>query len=243
VHRVLDVGAGVGKFVLAAAAVAPALEFVGIEQRADLVGLARRARDRLAVPNARFVLGDVTTRSWASFDAFYFFNPFAENLFAAEERIDERVELTPRRLVHDIGCVEAKLRAARLGSVVITYHGPTARIPASFDLEAWEPAGSDCLRLWTKRRVEDHGAFFAETDGGSAGVWHFPAAIGGLALARCDQSSTRTDVDQPSCGRRDIDRSAPEGTAKTSNPAGMTSGDPTTSAPARWLTKSGEPAA
>src|SRR5260370_26412000 len=42
-RSVLDVGAGVGKFVLVAAAAEPELDFVGIEQREHLVHIARMA--------------------------------------------------------------------------------------------------------------------------------------------------------------------------------------------------------
>ena len=67
-HHVLDVGAGVGKFILAAAASAPTIDFVGVEQRAHLVGIARRARSRLRIPNACFRVADVTKVTWGAFD-------------------------------------------------------------------------------------------------------------------------------------------------------------------------------
>lgn len=168
-RRVLDVGAGVGKFVLAAAVSAPMIEFVGVEQRADLVRFARRARARLGVSNASFRLADVTTVSWASFDGFYFFNPLAENLLAVEDRIDDNVELTATRFAHDALCVEDSLRTARIGSCVVTYHGASSRIPACYKLEACERAGSGQLRLWKKRR-EDNGAMYIEVDDNV--LWH-----------------------------------------------------------------------
>ena len=52
-RRILDVGAGVGKFVLVAAAAAPEVLFVGVEHREHLVEIAtaRRERaDRAALP-------------------------------------------------------------------------------------------------------------------------------------------------------------------------------------------------
>ena len=164
VHRVLDVGSGVGKFVLAAAASAPVIDFVGIEHRRPLIHAARSARDLLGIPNARFLLGDATRESWASFDAFYFFNPFAENLFVDDDRIDDGVELSASRFIHDVRRVEDRLRAARVGSVVVTYHGSTGRMPACYNLDTSEAAGTDCLRVWTKRRERDNGSFFVEVD-------------------------------------------------------------------------------
>jgi SAM-dependent methyltransferase len=169
-RRTLDVGAGAGKFVLAAAASVPEIEFVGIEQRADLVEVARRVQFELGVRNAQFRRADFTRVSWASFDSFYFFNPLAENLFATGDRIDDRVELTDERFVREVLWVERALREAPLGSLVVTYHGSSTRMPACYDLCLSERAGSDWLRLWVKRRETDDGSFFLEVD--DTIVWH-----------------------------------------------------------------------
>ena len=166
-RRVLDVGSGAGKFVLVASRAARAIEFVGVEQRGHLVEIARRAQRALRAKNARFVEGDATESSWAAFDGFYFFNPFAENLFSDEDRLDDRVELSMPRFALHVLRVERALRSAKLGSVLVTYHGSSGRIPASFDLEHAERAGSDWLRAWIKKRpgVED-GRFYVEADEG-----------------------------------------------------------------------------
>jgi SAM-dependent methyltransferase len=166
-RRVLDVGAGVGKFVLVAASSVPEIDFVGVEQRRHLVETAQIARLKLRIPNAYFHVADVTTMSWNGFDAFYFYNPFAENLYFEDDRIDDQVELTRRRFVRDALGVERALRAAPLGSLALTYHGLSGRIPACYELETCERAGSDWLRLWTKRREKDDGLFFVEVDDGS----------------------------------------------------------------------------
>ncbi len=160
-RRVLDVGAGVGKFALVAAAAAPELHFIGIEQRKELVHVARRARCHLGIPNARFRVGDVTLAAWRAFDGFYFFNPFAENI-AGEHCIDTRVELTESRFVRDVTRVDRALRAAPNGTVVVTYHGISGRIPAGYELSHSERAGSDWLHLWVKRRDCEGGLFASE---------------------------------------------------------------------------------
>jgi SAM-dependent methyltransferase len=169
-RRVLDVGAGVGKFVLAAASTMPKLEFVGVEQRAHLVEVARSARRRLRVSNAHFRVAEATAMSWDGFDAFYFFNPLAENLFDEENWLDDRVELTKERFAREVLRVECALRRAPLGTLVVTYHGSSGRIPGCYELQACEPAGSDRLRLWMKRRENDDGSFFVEVGDGI--VWH-----------------------------------------------------------------------
>jgi predicted RNA methylase len=159
---VLDVGAGVGKFALVAAAAEPTLNFVGIEQRRRLVRIARIAALRLGIENALFLEGDATTARWHDFDGIYFFNPLAENLFGKPDRIDSDIELSNSRFVRDVFRVEEALRVAPTGTVVVTYHGSSTRIPTSYEVAHAERAGSDWLRVWTKTRTVDDGSLFVE---------------------------------------------------------------------------------
>jgi SAM-dependent methyltransferase len=163
-RKVLDVGAGVGKFALAAAAAVPEVHFVGVEQRSHLVELARLAARRLELTNVSFHDGDATRIPWRPFDGLYFFNPFAENLYDEEARFDDRVELTRERFCEDVLRVEAALRAAPVGMTVLTYHGMGGRIPSSYELTEDVRAHSDWLRLWVKRHETDDGSFFIELD-------------------------------------------------------------------------------
>jgi SAM-dependent methyltransferase len=163
-RNVLDVGAGVGKFALAAAAAAPEMRFVGIEQRPRLVELARLAAKRLELTNVRFQSGDATRVPLWPFDGLYFFNPFAENLFEDTARFDGSVELTRERFVSDVLRVEAALRTAPVGLAMVTYHGMGGRIPSSYELAEDVRARTDWLRLWVKRHAADDGSFFLELD-------------------------------------------------------------------------------
>jgi SAM-dependent methyltransferase len=163
-RRVLDVGSGVGKFALAAAAAAPGVEFVGVERRTYLVAIARKAQVELEVHNARFLLGDAAGIDWAPFDGLYFFNPLAENLFDPDDRIDDDFALCAARFHSDVCRVERGLQGLRMGTAVVTYHGSGTRIPACFDLVIHESAGSDALRLWVKRRESVEGEYVLEED-------------------------------------------------------------------------------
>jgi SAM-dependent methyltransferase len=163
-RNVLDVGAGVGKFALAAAAAAPEMRFVGIEHRPRLVEFARRAAERLELTNVRFQNGDATRAPLWPFDGLYLFNPFAENLFEDAGRFDDSVELTRERFVSDVLRIEAALRAAPVGMAMVTYHGMGGRIPSCYELAADVPARTDWLRLWVKRHPTDDGSFFLELD-------------------------------------------------------------------------------
>jgi SAM-dependent methyltransferase len=166
-RRVLDVGSGAGKFVLAAAAAEPGIDFVGIEQRAHLVDVAQRAKHDLSILNAEFCFGDVAAMLWEGFDAAYLFNPLAENLYARDDRIDDGVVLNEARFRRDVSSVERALRSMNRGATVVTYHGASTRIPGSFDLDSSEPLGTDWLRVWTKNHNHDDGSYWVEEYGGT----------------------------------------------------------------------------
>jgi len=161
-RHVLDVGSGVGKFVLVAAATAPDVQWIGIEQRAHLADHAREAKRILSITNASFIVGDATDASWGEYDAFYFYNSFAENLFDAADYLDDRAELSMHRYAIHAQRTAVALRAAPVGTVLATYHGSSVRIPTSYELAHAESAGTGWLRLWRKGCQTDDGSFFSE---------------------------------------------------------------------------------
>jgi SAM-dependent methyltransferase len=152
--RVLDVGAGVGKLCIVGALVTRAT-FVGIEHRRHLVDDANRAARRLRATSAHVRYGQLADVRWEAFDAFYFFNPFAENVMPAEDTVDRTVVHSPERLLEDVSLVEAALARARIGTRLVTYHGYGGRIPRGYVLRLRVPAHTGFLRLWVK--VEEGG--------------------------------------------------------------------------------------
>jgi SAM-dependent methyltransferase len=152
-RRVLDVGAGPGKFCIAAALARPDLLLCGVEQRHSLVKTAQELAAGLALTNVEFRVGDALSVPWRDFDGFFFFNPFAENVFASEDVFDTGVELSESRLATELLTTFRLLASLRCGSVVITYCGLGGPIPSSYDLEHDEPLGSAALRTWVKRRA------------------------------------------------------------------------------------------
>jgi SAM-dependent methyltransferase len=164
---VLDVGSGSGKFCVVAALESPAVQFVGVEQRAHLVDVARATADALGVENAHFIVGDATLTPLEGFDALYFFNPFAENAFEVEDRLDDSIELTEHRYWNDVMLFERALGQAKVGTLFVTYHSFGGRIPDSYELRTEELAGTDRLRLWqkTKERATPH-RYYLELDSG-----------------------------------------------------------------------------
>jgi SAM-dependent methyltransferase len=149
-RRVLDVGSGVGKFCIVAAA--RGLEVTGLEHREDLVRIARSVAERVQAA-ALFVHGDLGAVDWADYGAFYFYNPFFENVHR-DNHIDERVELSSRKFEADLGAAVAALALAPVGTRVVTYHGLGAPLPPTYRLIANESAGSDTLKLWVRMEGE-----------------------------------------------------------------------------------------
>jgi SAM-dependent methyltransferase len=155
--RILDVGCGPGKLCVIGALTTPA-SFVGVEQRGELVAEAREAARRLGVAHrVAIVHGVIQDLSFSDFEALYFYNPLGENLHGTEECLDRTVELGARRFQRDMNTVEAELDRLPIDARLVTYHGLGGRIPDSFSLERIEPAGTDVLRLWIKRRAEKTG--------------------------------------------------------------------------------------
>lgn len=147
---ILDVGAGVGKFCLAARCAVDA-EIRGLEHRAHFVEIARAAAARLDV-DVRFshgALGDAGAGVARGVTGFYLFNPFAENLAAPGDHLDETVELTEDRYWRDVRTLEAILASADVGTRVVTYCGFGGTLPEGYVLAARERRAGR-LELWEK---------------------------------------------------------------------------------------------
>jgi predicted RNA methylase len=146
--KILDVGAGCGKFCTAGA-LSTRGNFIGVEQRPHLVEVARMAAQELEVSNVSFIHGNMVDLDWSQFDAFYLFNPFYENKMKTI-RIDNSVSFGLDRFSRYVEVVRAKLNAMRVGTQVVTYHGFGGDIPTGFHLALKEEIGSSELEMWVK---------------------------------------------------------------------------------------------
>jgi len=146
--KILDIGSGIGKFVLAGAYYAPQAHFYGVEQRNNLVDLARQAQRRLDIENATFIKGSFTQLNLLDFDHFYFFNPFFENLDGAEH-IDESIAYSPALFEYYNHYLYTELQKMPIGTKIVTYHSILEEIPSEYEL-AESLEGSD-LNFWIKR--------------------------------------------------------------------------------------------
>ena len=151
--RVLDVGSCVGKFCTIAA-LSSSHRVWGLELRQDLALASRHLAQKLS---AEVVILDepLDTLDVRRFDGFYFFNPFAEHLMEPWERYDEHFPGSPDGFLRDVSTVERWLRAAPLGTAMVTYNGLGGRIPLSWMVQKSATVDGDPLRLWIKRGTDD----------------------------------------------------------------------------------------
>jgi SAM-dependent methyltransferase len=145
---ILDVGAGAGKFCIVGALTTSA-SFVGLEQRSQLVEVARDAAARLGARRVRFVTANIVDADWDGFDGVYLFNPFYEQV-GTLIAIDKEAERS-RSLYHRyVKVTEQKLATLPSGTVVVTYHGFGGTMPPDYETIHDQPAGNDRLVLWQK---------------------------------------------------------------------------------------------
>jgi SAM-dependent methyltransferase len=148
---ILDIGSGVGKFCIVAAAASNA-RVRGIEHRPHLVDIARRAAAKIGV-TPTFDAGAIDAQDAGAIDGFYLFNPFAENLCIPTDRLDATVELSEERFRSDVGATKRLFERARVGARVVTYCGFGGAMPEGFALLSRERCGGGKLELWVKEHA------------------------------------------------------------------------------------------
>ena len=146
--RILDIGSGNGKFCLAAGYHKPCSNFYGVEQRKNLIQLADKARIDLAVKNVTFLHGNFTQLDLNSFDHFYFYNSFYENLVDEEFHIDENINYSLNLYEYYTDYLLNALNEKPAGTKLVTYHSYREIVPPGFYLV--KSLHSSFLRCWIK---------------------------------------------------------------------------------------------
>jgi hypothetical protein len=148
--RVLDVGAGAGKFCIIGALTTQG-RFYGIEHQMHLVDVARETADHYGVQQrVQFTHGNMISTDWREFNAFYFYNPFCEHMTGLFGATDQTVDFAPRLRESYIRFARAQLTASPVGTRVVTYHGYGGRFPPGYRCVTREGRGTDFVELWVK---------------------------------------------------------------------------------------------
>lgn len=147
-ERLLDVGAGAGKFCIVAAAMSRAL-VRGVEREPRLVEVGREAARRLGV-EVDLREAEFANQDMKDVDAVYFFNPFAEAIllpgvedFGADRRAGKFGE--------DVVAAERLLAEAHVGLRLVTFCGFGGTVPSTYERLAEEAWDGGVLELWVKR--------------------------------------------------------------------------------------------
>ncbi len=146
-HKVLDIGAGVGKFCIVGAAYTGG-SFYGVEYRPSLARIANDLIRRFEVNNAIILNKNVIEIDFSMYDAFYFFNPFYENM-VWPRRLNNEVKLSASLYSLFAEYTESQLENTRKGTRLVTYHGNNFEVPSSFSKVKETENG--LLKLWMKQ--------------------------------------------------------------------------------------------
>lgn len=155
IRSVVDIGAGVGKFCVVGA-LASRCRFIGLEQRPRLVEVARSLAHAFQVgERVEFLEGALGQVAPPLAEAYYFYNPFGENLFL-DGHLDTDVELGDERYDRDVAAAEELLRQAPAGTYVLTYNGFGGKMPAGYCLLRVDRRQACELCLWRKAHRRAH---------------------------------------------------------------------------------------
>jgi SAM-dependent methyltransferase len=143
---VLDLGSGAGKFCLLAASNSDAT-ITGVEQRENLVQLSRKLAEKYEVLNVNFVHDDLQKLDFLSYDSFYFFNAFEENINPTD-KLDKYDQLSLDLYTTYIKLLREKFAALPKHTRIVTYCGEALEIPESYRLVKSGNKGK--LRFWEK---------------------------------------------------------------------------------------------
>jgi SAM-dependent methyltransferase len=148
--RVLDVGAGAGKFCVAAALEHPAVTFVGVERRPALAAIARTQAYRLGAPNVEIIEGDAFDLDWSTFSGFYLFNPWGELAHGGAVPLDLDGDRDTPHFFRSVRTARERLAAVPAGTRVVTYFGLGNKPPPGFEVtEVRHPTG--LIERWLRR--------------------------------------------------------------------------------------------
>lgn len=144
--KILDIGAGVGKFCLIGAASTQGI-FYGVEQRASLNKISERIAIKHNIVNVEFIHSNINEVAFTNYDAFYFFNSFYENIDTSC-LIDETI-MPDRILFHSYSnYVREQLNKTSIGTRLVTYWSNGVEIPNSFELD--HSTYNGLLNFWKK---------------------------------------------------------------------------------------------
>lgn len=146
--KVLDVGSGVGKFSLVGACTTSG-HFHGVEQRSDLVEIARSLARPLNIAPT-FQIGNALELDWSEYQGIYLYNPFFELASGPWCQIDDTLSHSREIQQRYIDATTRHLERAHKGTRVATYYGFGGPMPEGYRLIAKENSYKGPLEMWVR---------------------------------------------------------------------------------------------
>lgn len=147
--HVLDIGSGVGKFCIIGATSSEG-KFSGVEKRPDLVRIGKKICADKKLENVSFINSDITQIEFNKYNAFYYYNPFCEQI-ALDDFIDDTITFSHDKYRMYEDYVFSQLEKQPIGTRIVTYCSQRFALPSSYSLKNVSFNGS--LALWVK--IED----------------------------------------------------------------------------------------
>lgn len=145
--KVLDIGSGVGKFCLVAAALSSGY-ITGVEQRESLVRVSNKIAQRYQLDRAEFIHDNILSINFQNYDAFYFFNSFEENRDHSN-LIDDEVSYSNQLYDDYSNYLYEQFDLLPLETRIATFCSESDIIPESYVMVRAERKGK--LKLWIKK--------------------------------------------------------------------------------------------
>lgn len=146
--KILDIGSGVGKFVLLGAHYFPGSFFYGVEQRSELHHYALAAKEYTKTINSEFIHGNFTQVDLAAYDHFYFHNAFFENL-DTKDRIDHQIDYSTSLYQYYCRYLYKELDDKPAGTRLVTFNSLEDEVPPSYVLV--DASEDFLLKMWMKK--------------------------------------------------------------------------------------------
>lgn len=148
--RLIDIGCGVGKLCLLLRLLTKH-EIYGIEQRVNLVRIARTIIDQNNLKQISIKSMNMIDLDWSEYDIYYLYNPFQEHQIGnGFSVIENNIDLDPKYFAQYTSEVFRQLAWAERGKMLITYHGFGGRMPPSWRMVTSKQIDNGHLELWLK---------------------------------------------------------------------------------------------
>jgi hypothetical protein len=144
--KVLDIGSGAGKFCMIGSAHTTGY-FYGVEQRKNLCSIAKRISRHYKLTNLQFIHSNILDIEFKTYNAFYFFNSFYENI-SRLGAIDNQIPIH-RNLYEEYSCyVREQLDTMPMETKLVTYYSFQKEVPDSYKVQF--VSLDEKLKFWKK---------------------------------------------------------------------------------------------